>query len=453
LGWSKAKRGPKKAKATRALVFPDPRFAFDRCYHRRDFPMAGRIVITGAGVLSPNGLGREAYFDSLKQGRSGVGGITSFDASRLPSRVAGEIRGFDPGAWMDPKQLQHVSRVVPMIIASTDEALRDASIDPSSMDLDARRRVAVVLGTGGGAIEFSERMYELWYANRVRQASVYSIPSGTIGTIASEISMKWGLHGFSHVVSTGCTSSTDAIGYALRNLQAGAADIVVTGGADATITEGVMTGFLIMRIVSTHYNDRPETASRPFSKDRDGFVIGEGAWMFVMEREESARARGARIYAEVAGYGSTCDAYHRVRLDESGEEPARAMTLALNEARMAPDEVDYINYHGTSTDLNDRIETRAVRLAFGAHAGVMAGSATKSMIGHPQGACGAAGVAAALMAFRDDVLPPTINLDTPDPECDLDYIPNESRRKRIDAAVCNTIAFGSKNSALLLRRP
>lgn len=414
--------------------------------------MGSRIVITGVGVLSPNGLGREAFFGALQAGRSGVTGISAFDPSKLPSRIAGEVQGFDPGQWLDPKQLQHVARVVPMMLAATDEALSDARITPDELDLEARRRIGVVLGTGGGAIEFSERMYELWYGNRVRQASVYSIPSGTIGTIASEVSMKWGLHGFSHVVSTGCTSSTDAIGYAYRNLKLGVADVIVTGGADATITEGVMTGFSIMRIVSTHFNDRPEAASRPFSKDRDGFVLGEGAWMFVMEREESARARGATIYAEVAGYGSTCDAYHRVRLDESGEEPARAMKLAMEEAGIPATDVDYVNYHGTSTDLNDRIETRAVRLAFGSHAGKLAGSATKSMIGHPQGACGAAGLAATLMAFRDDILPPTINLDTPDPECDLDYVPNGCRRQRIDAALCNTIAFGSKNSALVLRR-
>lgn len=414
--------------------------------------MTGRIVITGVGVLSPNGLGREAFFDAVKQGRSGIGPITAFDASRLSSRVAGELTGFDPRASMDPHQLQHVSRVVPMSIAATSEALLDAGLAPGELDLETRRRIGVILGSGGGAIEFSERMYELWYANRVRQASVYSIPSGTIGTLSSEISMRWGLHGLSHVVSTGCTSSTDAIGYAFRNLRLGVVDYVVTGGADATITEGVMTGFAIMRIVSTHFNDRPEASSRPFSKDRDGFVIGEGSWMFVMEREESARARGARIYAEVAGYGSTCDAYHRVRLDESGEEPARAMSLAMEEAGVAPHEVGYVNYHGTSTELNDRIETRAVKLAFGSHASRLAGSGTKSMIGHPQGACGAAGVAATLMAFRDNVLPPTINLELPDPECDLDYVPDTGRAANLDAAVCNCIAFGSKNSALVLRR-
>jgi 3-oxoacyl-[acyl-carrier-protein] synthase II len=413
--------------------------------------MNDRIVITGVGALSPNGIGRENYFAALAAGRSGIRTITQFDPSALPSRIAGEV-DFDPSQWVDPKNLKHVSRVVPMAIAASDEALRDARLDPLAADLEFRRSIGVMLGSGGGAIEFSERMYELWYRGAVKQASVYSVPSGTIGTIASEISMAYDLHGFSHLISTGCTSSTDAVGYAYRNLKLGVCDYVVTGGADATITEGVMTGFCIMRIVSNTHNDDPTAGSRPFTRDRDGFVLGEGAWMFVMERESTARARGAHIYAEVAGYGSTCDAYHRVRMDESGEEPARAMQLAMKDAGVDPTEVGYINYHGTSTELNDRIETRAVKLAFGAHASKLAGSATKSMIGHPQGACGSAGLAATLMAFRDDCLPPTVNLDNPDPECDLDYIPNVARSARIDVAVCNTIAFGSKNSALVLKR-
>ena len=409
------------------------------------------IVITGIGALSPNGIGRESYFAAMAGGRSGVRTITQFDPGSLPCRIAGEV-DFDPEQWVDAKNIRHVSRVVPMAIAATDEALRDAKLDPLQMDLEGRRSIGVMLGSGGGAVEFSERMYELWYKGATRQASVYSIPSGTIGTIASEISMAYDLHGFSHLISTGCTSSTDAIGYAYRNLKLGVCDYVVTGGADATITEGVMTGFCIMRIVTSSWNDQPQFGSRPFTRNRDGFVLGEGSWMFIMERASTARARGARIYAEVAGYGSTCDAYHRVRMDDSGEEPARAMQLAMKDAAVDPSEVGYVNYHGTSTDMNDRIETRAVKLAFGKHATRLAGSATKSMIGHPQGACGAAGVAATLMAFRDDVLPPTINLDTPDPECDLDYIPEVGRRKRVDVAVCNTIAFGSKNSALVLRR-
>ncbi|HEY0142676.1 MAG TPA: beta-ketoacyl-[acyl-carrier-protein] synthase family protein [Thermoanaerobaculia bacterium] len=413
--------------------------------------MTDRIVITGIGAMSPNGIGRENYFAALAAGRSGIRHISQFDPGRLPCRIAGEV-DFDPGAWVDPKNLKHVSRVVPMSIAATDEALRDAKLDPRAMSLEERQSIGVMLGSGGGAIEFTERMYELWYRDAVRQASVYSVPSGTIGTIASEISMAYDLHGFSHLISTGCTSSTDAIGYAYRNLKLGVCDYVVTGGADATITEGVMTGFCIMRIVTNTHNDDPQAGSRPFTSNRDGFVLGEGSWMFVMERESTARARGAHIYAVVSGYGSTCDAYHRVRMDDSGDEPARAMQLAMKDAGVDPADVGYINYHGTSTDMNDRIETRAVKKAFGKHAAKLAGSATKSMIGHPQGACGAAGVAATLMAFRDDCLPPTVNLDAPDPECDLDYIPGTARRAHIDVAVCNTIAFGSKNSALVLQR-
>jgi 3-oxoacyl-[acyl-carrier-protein] synthase II len=413
--------------------------------------MTERIVITGIGALSPNGIGREAYFRALREGISGVRTISQFDASALPARIAGEV-DFDPALWVDPKNLRHVSRVVPMAIAATDEALRDARLEPRTMTLEERQSIGVMLGSGGGAVEFSERMYELWYKGAAKQASIYSVPSGTIGTIASEISMAYDLHGFSHLISTGCTSSTDAIGYAYRNLKLGVCDYVVTGGADATITEAVMTGFCMMRIVSNTSNDDPARGSRPFSRNRDGFVLGEGAWMFVMERESTARARGAHIYAEVAGYGSTCDAYHRVRMDDSGEEPARAMSLAMRDAGVAPAAVGYINYHGTATELNDRIETRAVKRAFGDHAARLPGSATKSMIGHPQGACGAAGVAATLMAFRDGILAPTINLDEPDPECDLDYIANTAREARIDVAVCNTIAFGSKNSALVLKR-
>lgn len=410
-----------------------------------------RIVITGLGVMSPNAIGRDNYFAAIASGRSGVRNVTHFDASSLPCRVAGEV-DFDPWSWIDSKDIKHVSRVVPMALAATDEAFRDAKLDPAALDLETRRSIGVMLGSGGGAIEFSERMYELWYKGAYKQASVYAIPSGTIGTLASEISMAYDLHGFSHLISTGCTSSTDAIGYAYRNLRLGVADYIITGGADAPITQAIMTGFCIMRIVASAFNDSPESASRPFTRNRDGFVLGEGAWMFVVERESTARARGAKIYAEVAGYGSTCDAYHRVRMDDSGEEPARAMQLALKDSDLPADEIDYLNYHGTSTELNDRVETRAVKLAFGKHAWKMAGSATKSMIGHPQGACGAAGVAATLMAFQQGVLPPTINLDTPDPECDLDYVPEIGRRARVNAALCNTIAFGSKNSALVLKR-
>jgi 3-oxoacyl-[acyl-carrier-protein] synthase II len=264
--------------------------------------------------------------------------------------------------------------------------------------------------------------------------------------------MRFGLRGLSHIISTGCTSSTDAMGYALRTIQAGVLNTIVVGGVDAPIAPLILRGFILMRIMSTAWNGEPERASRPFSRDRDGFVIAEGAWFFIMEEMEHARARGAHIYGEVAGYGSTCEAYHRVRLEECGEEPARAMCMAMTEAGIPPTAVNYIHFHGTSTELNDRIETRAVKLAFDGHAYKVPGSSLKSMIGHPQGACGAAGVAATLLAMRDGIAPPTINVEEPDPECDLDYIPAKARPLDIEYAVANCIAFGSKNSALVLRK-
>jgi 3-oxoacyl-[acyl-carrier-protein] synthase II len=411
-----------------------------------------RVAITGIGCLSPNGNGREAFARALKEGKSGVERISLFDPEGLPATIAGELKGFDPAAHIDAKSIRHVSRAVPMAIAASAEALSDAGIDPAALSLEEQREFGVVLGTGGGPIEFSERMYHLYYTNQVKKASVYSIASGTMGTLSSEISMRFGLRGPSHVVSTGCASSTDALGYAFRAIKFGTADVFLTGGVDATVVRGIMEGFALMRIVSTSHERDPHRASRPFSPDRDGIVLAEGSWMFVLEDLERARARGARVHAEIRGYGATCDAHHRVRLDESGEEPARAMTLAMREAGLAPGEIQYLAYHGTSTMLNDRIETRAAKLAFGKAAAGVPGSSIKSMIGHPQGACGAAGVAATVLGMRDGFLPPTINLDTPDPECDLDYVPNASRPAQIENALCNCIGFGSKNSALVLSR-
>ncbi|MEZ5351624.1 MAG: beta-ketoacyl-[acyl-carrier-protein] synthase family protein [Bryobacteraceae bacterium] len=411
-----------------------------------------RVAVTGIGALSPNGIGREAFWEASKNGVSGVGPITQFESNGMAATIAGEVRGFDDEAWVDVKDRPHVSRCVPLARAATKEALDDAGLDPSSMTRDQLRQIGVILGTGGGAQAFSEEQYRLWYAGHGRQCSVYSIPSSTIGTLASEISMHFGLRGFSHVVSTGCTSSTDAMGYAMRQIQCGILDTVVAGGADAPIAPLILRGFLAMRILSTRWNAKPCAGSRPFSRDRDGFVIAEGSWMFVLENMDKAIARGARIYGELAGWGSTCEAFHRVRLEESGEEPARAIHLALAEAGIGPEDIQYVNYHGTSTELNDRIETKAMKIAFGDRAPGIPGSSTKSLIGHPQGACGAAGVAATLLSMRDGVAHPTLNLHDPDPECDLDYIPLTARTLDIEHAVCNCIAFGSKNSALVVRR-
>jgi 3-oxoacyl-[acyl-carrier-protein] synthase II len=414
--------------------------------------MTRRAVITGIGVVSPNGIGKDEFCRAILAGKSGVKRITRFDVSDLPVQIAGEITDFDELAWVDPRERKHVSRAVPLAVAASTEALRDAGIDWEPMSLEEKRDVGVMLGSGGGAQEFSEEQYRHYFQGTVKQASLFSIPSGTMGTLSSEVSMRFGFRGFSHVFTTGCTSSTDALGYALRQIQFGALPAMLVGGVDTPLAPGIMKGFCLMKIMSSSWNHDPERGSRPFSKDRDGFVVAEGSWMFVLEEYEHARARGARIYAEISGYGSTCEAFHRVRLAECGEEPARAIQLAMEEAGVSAKEVDYVNLHGTSTQLNDRIETRALKLALGDRAHSTPMSALKSQIGHPQGACGAAGVAATLIAMHHGEIPPTINLDNPDPECDLDYVPQPGRKAQIEHAVCNCIAFGSKNSALVLRR-
>ena len=412
-----------------------------------------RVAVTGIGAVSPNGVGREQFWQATRNGQSGVRRITRFDPTGYAVQVAGEVPDeFDEKRHVEVKDRPHVSRAVPLAAASVAEAFQDAGLDPHGMTRDELRGIGVMVGSGGGSQDFTEEQYRLYYTGHQKQCSVYTIPTGTIGTLASEVSMRFGLRGLSHIISTGCTSSTDAIGYAFHHIKTGMMKTMIAGGVDAPIAPLILRGFQLMRIMSTRWNHEPQRASRPFSRDRDGFVIAEGAWFFVMEEWEQARERGAHIYGEVAGYGSTCEAYHRVRLEECGEEPARAIGMALEEAGVPPSAVQYINYHGTSTELNDRIETRAIKLAFDGHAYKLPGSSLKSLIGHPQGACGAAGVAATLLGMRDGVAHPTINVDEPDPECDLDYIPGAGRKLEIEYAVANCIAFGSKNSALVLKR-
>jgi 3-oxoacyl-[acyl-carrier-protein] synthase II len=412
-----------------------------------------RVAVTGIGAVSPNGIGREPFWKASVNGESGVRRITRFDPSGFAVQVAGQVPDeFDDKKYVEVKDRPHVSRAVPLAAASVAEAVADAGLDPAALSRDELRRIGVIVGSGGGAQDFTEEQYRLFYTGHSKQCSVYTIPTSTIGTLASEVSMRFGFRGLSHIISTGCTSSTDALGYAFRTIRSGHLTTIVAGGVDAPIAPLIVRGFQLMRIMSTRWNGEPQRASRPFSRDRDGFVIAEGAWFFVLEEMEQAKARGAHIYGEIAGYGSTCEAYHRVRLEECGEEPARAIGMALEEAAIPASEVQYINYHGTSTELNDRVETRAVKLAFNGHTEKLAGSSLKSLIGHPQGACGAAGVAVTLLAMRDGVVPPTINLEEADPNCDLDYIPNPGRRLAIENAVANCIAFGSKNSALVLKR-
>lgn len=418
--------------------------------------MRKRVVVTGMGAVSPNGVGNDAFSEGVLAGRSGVRRIETFNASEIPVQIAGEVKGFDELAWVEKRDRKHVSRVLPLALAAATEALRDSGMDSTSLPIahrpiEDRRRFGVIIGSGGGSQEFTEDQYRLFFHQQYSKMSLFCVPTGVMGALSSELSVRFGLRGASHVITTGCTSSTDAFGYSMRQIQSGRLDMVLCGGADAPIALGIMKGFVLMKIMTDSWNQEPERGSRPFSINRDGFVLAEGAWMFVLEEMEHARARGAKILAEVAGYGSTCEAFHRVRLQECGEEPARAVGLAMQNAGIVAEQVDYVNLHGTSTQLNDRIETRALKLALGNHAQKTPMSALKSQIGHPQGACGAAGVAATIVAMRHGQLSPTLNLDSPDPECDLDYVPEAGRKKQIEYAVCNCIAFGSKNSALVLK--
>ncbi len=417
------------------------------------FRQPRRVVITGMGCVTPIGIGREAFWNGLRNGESGVRRIEAFDVSDSPVKIAAEVHGFDWQGQLNPKDRKHVPRTVPLALGAAREALEDANYCPQDLSLGQRRAIGVVLGTGGGGLVFAEQHYEYWYKGPHHKASVYIIPAATHGSLSSELSMAFGLRGLSHVISTGCTSSTDAIAYAAEHIALGRQDVMVTGGVDAPLAPGILAGFNLLTVLTNKWNDEPKRASRPFSRDRSGMVLGEGAWIYVLEEFEHANKRGAKIYAEVTGYGATCDAHHRVRLEESGNEPARAMRLALEDAGREPQDIDYINLHGTSTILNDRIETSALKLAFNSYAATIPMSATKSQIGHPQGASGAAGLGAALCAMHTSMIPPTINLDTPDPDCDLDYVPNKARAADVRVALCNCIGFGSKNSALVIEKP
>src|SRR3954453_7437707 len=313
-----------------------------------------RVVITGMGCVTPLGIGREAFWSGLISGKSGVRRIETFDPSSFSVQIAAEVPSFDWQSQLNPKDRKQVPRTVPLALAAAREALEDARLFTNDLSLDDRRAFGVELGTGGGGLAFTEQQYEYWYVGPSAAASVYTIPASTHGGLSSELSMAFGLRGLSHIVSTGCTSSTDAIAYAAQHIALGRQDVMLSGGVDAPIAPGIMAGFNLMTGLTNEWNDEPHRASRPFSKDRSGIVVGEGAWIYVLEDFEHAKARHAKIYAEITGYGATCDAYHRVRLEESGDEPARAMQLALEDAGTKPGDVDYVNLHGTSTVLNDK---------------------------------------------------------------------------------------------------
>ena len=418
-----------------------------------NFKSPRRVVITGMGCVTPIGIGREAFWSGLQNGESGVRRIESFDVSKSAVKIAAQVRDFDWEAQLDPKDRKHVPRTVPLALAAAREAFQDAGIPVKELSPEEKQQIGVMLGTGGGGLPFVKQHYAIWYQGGAHhKASVYIIPAATHGTLSSELSMAFGLRGLSHVISTGCTSSTDAIAYAAQHIALGRQEVMLAGGVDAPLAPGILAGFNLLTVLTTAWNDEPQRASRPFTRNRSGMVLGEGSWIYVLEELERAQKRGAKIYGEIAGYGTTCDAYHRVRLQEGGDEPARAMTLAMNDAGVNPRDVDYVNLHGTSTMLNDRIETNALKLALDGNAHQIPMSGTKSQLGHPQGASGAAGLGAALCALEAGIIPPTINLDDPDPDCDLDYVANTARKANVRIALCNCIGFGSKNSALVIAK-
>jgi 3-oxoacyl-[acyl-carrier-protein] synthase II len=416
-----------------------------------------RVVITGIGVVSPFGIGRERFWERISGGCSGTRAITDFDASAFGCQVAAPVADvtiddvppfegddlWDVGYRADPKRY---SRAALIGVIAAREAWADAGLHIGEPN------AGVVIGSGGGGIDVGERQYSDFFLERGKKVTPYAIPVSIVGMVSSEISISLRLHGISHVLSCGCTSSTDALGYSAGLIRSGEADVILSGGTDACVTPGMIFGFSRMKVVSTAYNGRPAEASRPFDLQRDGFVLGEGAWMLVLEREDRARARGAKIYAAIEGYGATCDAYHRVQMAPDGEEIIRAISIALERSGRRREEIGYVNYHGTATLINDAVESRCVRQVFGDHAERLAGSSIKSMIGHPQGASGAAGVVTAALAISRGFLPPTINLKNPDPACDLDFVPNQGRPAEVDAALCNCLGFGSKNSAVVVGR-
>ena len=426
----------------------------------RPFP---RIAISGIGVVSPFGAGRECYWEQVRCGRSATRRIEEFDpapyacqvAAALPPlsieqapRLEGHHGADDPhgDVLRERADAKRYSRASLAGVIAASEAWKDAGLCMGEPD------AGVIIGTGGGGIELGERQYREFFTDGLKRVTPYAIPVSICGMLSSEISMALQLHGISHVLSTGCTSSTDATGYALSLLRAGDAEVLLCGGVDACVTPGMIYGFSRMRVVSTAFNDVPSQASRPFDQSRDGFVLGEGAWMYVLEREDRARARGAHVYAVVEGYGSTCDAYHRVQMDPEGVQIVRAMRMAIERACRAPESIGYVNFHGTSTQLNDAIEIRCVREVFNGNAHRLSGSSTKSMVGHPQGASGACGIVTTALALDRGFLPPTINITHLDPECDMDVLPNTGRATEVAAALCNCLGFGSKNSAVVVAR-
>ena len=413
--------------------------------------MQRRVVITGLGTVNPVGNDIASFWKGIREGRSGVGRITRFDASALEVKIAAEVKGFNPDQWMDAKAARKMALFSQYAVAATAQALKDAGLDRESID---PFRTGIYVGNGIGGYEVIEESMGKYFAQGPRRILPMTVPQIISNEAAGNIAMAFGIKGFALTSVTACASGTDALGAALDMLRAGRCDVCVSGGTESAITGFGIGGFQIIRALSTKYNDTPEKASRPFDRDRDGFIMGEGAGILVLETLEHAQARGARIYAELAGYGVSCDAYHLTAPDPEGGGGARAITLALQDAGVAPDAVQYYNAHGTSTPLNDPLETKMIKRAFGDHARRLKISSTKSMTGHLIAAAGAVEAIACTLAIRDGFFPPTINLDHQDVEggCDLDYVPNTGVEGEIDVAVSGSLGFGGHNAVVVIRK-
>jgi 3-oxoacyl-[acyl-carrier-protein] synthase II len=408
-----------------------------------------RVVITGIGVVSPVGKDLPSFWESLKAGRSGIGRISAFDTEKFDCQIGGEVRGYDPVPYYKtPKDVRRTDRYTQLAMGAAKMSLDDSGLDLGSVDLD---RTGVMIGSGVGGLATMETQVGQMLTKGPNRTSPFMIPMMISNMASGFISMEYGLRGPNMAIVTACATANHCMGEAWRIIKFGDADVMLTGGSEACIVPVGIAGFAAMRALSVR-NDEPERASRPFDKDRDGFVMGEGAGVIILEEYEHAKKRGARIYCELTGYGLTADAYHMSAPSPDGEGAARCMAMAMKHAKVNPEEVDYINAHGTSTPVGDVCETKAMKRAFGEHAKKgLAVSSTKSMTGHLLGAAGAVEMAACVMAMRDGVLPPTINLDNPDPECDLDYVPNKAREKKVKIAISNSFGFGGHNSSLLIR--
>jgi 3-oxoacyl-[acyl-carrier-protein] synthase II len=407
-----------------------------------------RVVLTGLGALTPVGNTTEEFWSALKQGKSGIGPITRFDATGYPTRIAGEVRGFDEGKYVDKKEARRLDPYLKYAIATSVMAVEDAALDLAKVD---GTRVGVLIGSGIGGITTLIEGEDVRRTKGVDRVSPFVIPMLIVNMAAGLVSMRFGAKGPNSSVVTACATGNHAIGDAYKIIERGDADVMIAGGAEAMIVPLTIAGFCSMKAMSTR-NDEPEKASRPFDAGRDGFVCGEGAGIVVLEALEHAVRRDARIYGEIVGYGMTADAHHMTAPDPEGDGATRAMQLALADAGIEPGAVGYVNAHGTSTPYNDKFETIAIKRVFGDHARKLAVSSTKSMTGHLLGAAGGIEAIATTLAIYHGLLPPTINYDTPDPECDLDYVPNQARKVDVEYALSNAFGFGGTNATLAFRR-